>query len=70
MENFLVRVWSPGADDGPEGIRGTATHLSSGASIVFTEPGALIGFLTVDQRGTSPTTDSLDVKNAESFQAK
>jgi hypothetical protein len=46
METFVVRVWSPGADDGPEGVRGTATHLSSGANIVFTEPDALVRFLT------------------------
>ncbi len=45
----MVRVWSPGGENGPEGVRGTATHLRSGASIVFTEPDALIRFLT-DER--------------------
>jgi len=51
METFVVRVWSPGADDGPEGVRGTAVHLSSGTTITFTEPGALIRFLTREGSG-------------------
>jgi hypothetical protein len=62
METFVVRVWSPGADDGPDGMRGTVTHLGSGASIVFTEPDALLRFLTGDGQGTSPATNSLDTK--------
>lgn len=57
MESFVVRVWSPGGDDGPEGVRGTATHLSSGASIVFAEPGALIRFLTGERDGREREPD-------------
>jgi hypothetical protein len=62
METFVVRVWKPGAEDRPEGLRGTATNLSSGVSVIFTEPDALIRFLTGDQQGLRPTTDPLDVK--------
>lgn len=47
----MVRVWSPGGENGPEGVRGTATHLRTGASIVFTEPDALIRFLTGEREG-------------------
>lgn len=53
----MVRVWSPGGESGPEGVRGTATHLRSGASIVFTEPDALIRFLTGEQDGRELETD-------------
>jgi len=61
METFVVRVWSPGADAGPEGMRGTATHLGSGANIVFTEPDALVRFLKGDHQETTTTTNSVDV---------
>jgi hypothetical protein len=54
MDTFVVRVWSPGADDGPEGVRGTAMHLSSGTTITFTEPGALIRFLTAERGDGEP----------------
>jgi hypothetical protein len=60
METFVVRVWKPGAEDRPEGLRGTATHLSSGVSVTFTEPDALVRFLTVDQQGLRPTTHPID----------
>jgi hypothetical protein len=62
METFVVRVWKPGADDRPDGLRGTATHLSSGVHVIFTEPDALIRFLAGNLQRVTPTTDPLDVK--------
>ena len=46
METFLVRVWTMDGEKQPEGVRGTAVHLRSGLSMTYTEPGALIDFLT------------------------
>ncbi len=62
METFVVRVWKPGAEDRPEGLRGTATHLGSGVSVVYTEPEALIRFLAGEEQGLRQTTDPLDLK--------
>jgi hypothetical protein len=45
METFLVRVWTPDGEERPEGMRGTAVHLSSGHSVTYTHPEALISFL-------------------------
>lgn len=42
----MVRVWRPDDDEErPDGLRGTAVHLSSGASLTFTETTALLTFL-------------------------
>jgi len=62
METFVVRVWKSGAEDRLEGLRGTATHLSSGVNVTFTEPDALIRFLAGDLQNPTPTTDPTDVK--------
>jgi hypothetical protein len=45
MDTFLVRVWRPDGEERPEGLRGTAVHLSSGREVTFTEPAALVSFL-------------------------
>ena len=45
METFLVRVWTPDGGERPEGMRGTAVHLSSGESLTYTHAVALISFL-------------------------
>ncbi|MGA2282541.1 MAG: hypothetical protein ABSH07_02510 [Candidatus Dormibacteria bacterium] len=45
METFMVRVWSPGDGERPEGVRGVAVHLGSGRRITFSEPQRLIAFL-------------------------
>jgi hypothetical protein len=45
METFLVRVWTPDGEERPEGMRGTAVHLSSGRSVTYTHAEALISFL-------------------------
>ncbi len=45
MDTFLVRVWRPDGEERPEGLRGTAVHLSSGREVTFTEPQALVRFL-------------------------
>ena len=60
METFVVRVWKPGAEDRPEGLRGTVMQLSSGVSVIFTEPDALIRFLAGDRQGLRPTADPFD----------
>ncbi len=46
MDAFLVRVWKPDGDERPEGLRGTAVHLSSGREVTFTQPAALVSFLS------------------------
>jgi hypothetical protein len=45
MDTFLVRVWRPDGEERPEGLRGTAVHVSSGREVTFTEPAALVTFL-------------------------
>jgi hypothetical protein len=45
MDTFLVRVWRPDGEERPEGLRGTAVHLSSGREVTFTDPAALVRFL-------------------------
>ena len=42
----MVRVWSPGNGETAGGLRGTARHVSSGASTIFTDAHQLISFLT------------------------
>ena len=46
MDTFLVRVWNPDGYERLEGLRGTAVHLSSGRELTFTEPAALVSFLS------------------------
>jgi len=45
METFIVRVWTPGDGERPEGMRGTAVHLGTGEEITFSDPRRLIAFL-------------------------
>jgi hypothetical protein len=45
MDTFLVRVWRPQGEERPEGLRGTAVHVSSGRAVTFTAPEALVRFL-------------------------
>jgi hypothetical protein len=62
METFLVRVWKPDGEERPEGMRGTAVHLSSGESVTYTHAEALISFLveaaTAGDREPSPSPSS------------
>jgi hypothetical protein len=62
METFLVRVWTPDGEERPEGMRGTAVHLSSGQSVTYTHAEALIGFLVEaaagGDRGHTPSPPS------------
>jgi len=41
----VVRVWTPGDGERPEGMRGTAIHLGTGREIRFSDPQRLIAFL-------------------------
>ena len=51
----MVRVWRPDDDEErPDGLRGTVVHLSSGASLTFTETTTLLTFLAE----TYPTNES------------
>jgi len=45
MDTFQVRVWRPDGEERPEGLRGTVVRLSSGRTLTFTEPQALVSFL-------------------------
>lgn len=63
METFLVRVWTPDGDERPEGMRGTAVHLSSGRSRTYTHADALISFLVeaaAAGRGQTPSPPARD----------
>jgi hypothetical protein len=59
METFVVRVWKPEGAEPALGLRGTALHLSSGASLTFTDAQALIRFLVeAEARGGTETVVS------------
>jgi hypothetical protein len=45
METFTVRIWTPGDEERPDGLRGTARHVRSGLGITFTEAQQLVTFL-------------------------
>ena len=58
MDTFLVRVWRPDGEERPEGLRGTAVHLSSGREVTFTEPAALVTFLADAGASEGETTSA------------
>ena len=51
METFVVRVWKPGAEDRPEGLRGNGDTSGVGREVVYTEPEALIRFSLAKSKG-------------------
>lgn len=53
----MVRVWKPGGDERPEGLRGTAVHLASGQSLTFSEAEMLVRFLE-EPAGAADTISS------------
>jgi hypothetical protein len=57
METFMVRVWSPGTGERPEGVRGTAVHLPSGQSVTFSDAATLISFLAREADGDADAAD-------------
>lgn len=54
----MVRIWSPGTGERPEGVRGTAVHLPSGQSVTFSDAAALISFLAGDAGGEAEGPDA------------
>ncbi len=53
MEAFVMRLWAPDASDPDavtlagalQDVRGIATHVTSGAEVIFTSGGELLSFL-------------------------
>jgi hypothetical protein len=52
MDTFVVRVWSPGVDDGESGLRGVVEHVSTGVSDRFRNVDELVAFLQTREPGS------------------